>query len=226
MGLGELLVGHGGRGDRGALITRARTYEVVSRIVFAGRERWFTELVRLSGAQPGDRVLDVGSGSGYLAGLAARAVTPGGSVLGVDASEPMVRYAAENTDATTCRFEVGLAQELPCADGEFDVVLSSLMLHHLPYDQRVPALQEMRRVLRPGGRLLLADFRPPRSGLGRRVIGALSARSMRDNPVSQIADQVRDAGFTVDAEGDVGRWLHYVSATGGPARVSGSPKRP
>src|SRR2546423_8910061 len=113
----EMLV-HGGQRADGALITRPRLYEAVSRVAFAGRGRVFRELVRRSGAGPGDRVLDVGCGSGYLAGLAAARVAPGGSVVGIDASEEMVAYARRAVGTESCRFEVGTAQALPFADGE------------------------------------------------------------------------------------------------------------
>ena len=212
MALGRLLVGHGGERADGALITQARLYELGSRIGFLTRGRRYRELVRRSGARPGDRVLDVGCGTGYLAGIAARAVAPGGSVLGVDASESMVEYARGAVGTPSCRFEVGTAQALPAEDAAFDVVLSSLMLHHVPDADQPAALREMRRVLRPGGRLLLADFRPPTSRAMRRLVGALTGPRMLDAPDRRLVGLVRDTGFTVDDEGTLGI-LHYVNAT-------------
>ncbi|MDX3193697.1 methyltransferase domain-containing protein [Streptomyces sp. MN03-5084-2B] len=212
MALGRLLVGHGGERGEGALITQARLYELGSRIGFLTRGRRYRELVRRSGAQPGDRVLDVGCGTGYLAGIAARAVTPGGSVLGVDASESMVEYARGAVGAPSCRFAAGTAQALPCEDAEFDVVLSSLMLHHVPDADQPATLREMLRALRPGGRLLLADFRPPTSPVMRRLVGALTGPRMLDAPDRRLVGLVRATGFTVDDEGTLGI-LHYVSAT-------------
>lgn len=208
MNLGRMLM-HGGRRADGALITRPRLYEGVSRLAFIRRERRYRELIRLAGVRPGERVLDVGCGSGYLAGLAAEA---GASALGVDASEPMIEYARRTFGSTECRFEVGTAQALPVGDGDFDVVLSSLVLHHLPDDGQPAALAEMRRALRPGGRLLIADFRPPRSRLARHLVGAVSGPRMLDDPHARLARLAEGAGCTVTGQGQLG-FLAYVSAT-------------
>ena len=211
MKLREALI-HGGRREEGVVVTRPQLYEAAVRVAFVGRARVFRMLVSSSGARQGDRVLDVGSGSGYLARIAAGEVGASGSVLGVDASAEMVAYSRRTVAAPSCRFEVGTAQSLPCADGEFDVVLSSFVIHHLPDEDQAAAIGEMRRVLRPGGRLLLADFRPPRSRLARHVVGALTGSRMLDNPDGRLAGLVRAAGFTVLDAGDL-RVTHYVLAT-------------
>lgn len=207
MNLGRMVM-HGGERADGALITRPRLYEAVSRLAFAGRERRYRELVRLAGVQPGERVLDVGCGSGYLTGLAAEA---GASALGVDASEPMIGFARRTVGSASCRFEVGTAQALPAGDGEFDVVLSSLVLHHLPDADQPAALAEMRRVLRSGGRLLVADFRPPRSRVARHLVGVVSGPRMLDDPHARLARLAEGAGFTVTGQGSLG-FLAYVCA--------------
>ncbi|WP_284749032.1 class I SAM-dependent methyltransferase [Amycolatopsis sp. RTGN1] len=207
MSLGRMLM-HGGERADGALITRPRLYELASRVALAGRERRYRELVRLAGVRPGERVLDVGCGSGYLAALAAEA---GGSVLGVDASEPMIEFAGRTRGSATCRFEVGTAQALPADDGEFDVVLTSLVLHHLPDADQPAALTEMHRVLRPAGRLLLADFRPPESRVMRHLVGTVSGPRMLDDPHARLAGLAVGAGFTVTGQGRLG-FLAYVAA--------------
>jgi ubiquinone/menaquinone biosynthesis C-methylase UbiE len=208
MNLGRMLM-HGGERVDGALITRPRLYEAASRVAFLGRERRYRELIRLAGVRPGESVLDVGCGSGYLAGLAAEA---GGSVLGVDASEPMIEFARRRLGSATCRFEVGTAQALPAGDGEFDVVLTSLVLHHLPDADQPAALTEMHRVLRPGGRLLLVDFRAPQSRLVRHLVGMVSGPRMLDDPHARLAGLAEGAAFTVTEQGRLG-FLAYVSAT-------------
>ncbi|WP_410567452.1 class I SAM-dependent methyltransferase [Amycolatopsis sp. cmx-4-61] len=207
MNLGRVLM-HGGDRADGALITRPRLYEAASRIALAGRERRYRELVRLAGVQPGERVLDVGCGSGYLTGLAAEA---GASALGVDASEPMIDYCRRTVGSASCRFEVGTAQALPVGDGEFDVVLTSMVLHHLPDADQPAALTEMHRVLRSGGRLLLADFRPPRSRLVRHLVGAVSGPRMLDDPHARLGGLAEGAGFAVTGQGRLG-FLAYVVA--------------
>jgi ubiquinone/menaquinone biosynthesis C-methylase UbiE len=110
----------------------------------------------------GDRVLDVGCGPGYAARMLAEAVGPEGSVVGIDAAPEMTEYASRRARRlTNCRFQPGTAESLAFPDGSFDVLVSSLVMHHLAEDGRFRAVREMRRVLRPGGTLLLADFAIP-----------------------------------------------------------------
>src|SRR4249919_2935006 len=91
---------------QGETIERVRMYETFSKIAFLGRRRRvFARIVALSGAQPGDRVLDVGCGGGYLARLLAAAVTPNGQVTGIDPSSLAIIYARR--DPGNCSFAVG-----------------------------------------------------------------------------------------------------------------------
>lgn len=85
----------------------------------------------MSGARPGDRVLDVGCGTGYLTRRLAPLVIPGGEVIGVDPAAPMIEYARRHAPAT-CRYLVGEGQALDLPDTSIDVVVSSLALHHIP----------------------------------------------------------------------------------------------
>lgn len=199
---------------RGATIGPARAYEAFSKIAFAGRRhRIYTRLVALSGAEPGDRVLDVGCGPGALTRVAADAVAPGGSALGIDASPTVIDYAKRATSGTACSFELGVVEALDAPDESFDVVLSCLMVHHLPEDLRPQAMRELFRVSRPGGTLLVADFRPPRSTILRHVADVVTGPTMVHNPVRDLDTLVREAGFEVGAVGDIRPFLHYVRAT-------------
>ena len=143
---------HGGPGREGARLDRVRLNEAITHAVFGGRRRRaYARITALAGARPGDRVLDIGCGGGYLARLLAAAVGPAGRVTGVDPSEAAVRYARRRA-AANCTFRVGVAQDLDLPDRSFDVVTSTLAAHHIPEAARAAAFGEMFRVLRPGGR--------------------------------------------------------------------------
>ena len=105
-----------------------------------------------AGVGPGDRVLDVGTGPGYLALAASRLVGPEGAAVGIDASPEMIDRARMLAAREGARAEylVASAESLPFEDGSFDVVVSRLVLHHLPGDLKLRALGEMRRVLQAG----------------------------------------------------------------------------
>ena len=116
-----------------------------------------TKLLDCASLKPGERVIDVACGTGLIALRAAQAVAPAGRVLGVDLSGQMVntaRQRAETSKASNAQFARMDAERLDLPDASFDVALCGLGLMYLPDPER--AVREMRRVLRPGGRLSLA----------------------------------------------------------------------
>lgn len=156
--------GHDQDGD--ALIRWAFRYDLVQRLWWRRGRRWREDLLDQLDLQPGQRVLDVGSGPGQLALALADRVAPGGSVDGVDGAEEMVSRARRNLRRARrpVTFTTGRAQHLPFPDAAFDAITCTLVLHHVAADDRREAVAEMARVLRPGGRLLVADFVPGGSG--------------------------------------------------------------
>jgi ubiquinone/menaquinone biosynthesis C-methylase UbiE len=217
MGLAQRLLSHHQRHDgSGGEITHPRGYELFADVWFLGRRgRIYDRLVVLSGAGPGDRVLDVGCGTGYFARRIAPTVQPGGAVVGIDPSQPMLDYAATRRPAN-CTFQAAGAQKLPFDDASFDLVVSSLAFHHFPVDSRADAVREMFRVLRPGGRLFIADFRPPSGAVLNRLVAAVTAHVMAHNNAGEIAGLVSDSGFAITATGNT-RLMHYVKAQRPPA---------
>jgi ubiquinone/menaquinone biosynthesis C-methylase UbiE len=191
----------------GATLERVRLNETITQIAFGGRRRRvYARIVALSGAQPGDRVLDIGCGGGYLARLLAAAVTPGGRVTGLDSSGPAISYARRRAPGN-CSFAVGVAQDLHLANRSFDVMTSTLAAHHIPEAARPDAFGEMYRVLRPGGALLVADFRPS----GRRHTLHPRGGAMRHGSVVPLDELATAAGFRVEAHGDL-PLLRYIRA--------------
>jgi SAM-dependent methyltransferase len=108
---------------------------------------------------PGERVVDVGSGSGFDSLIAARMVGPAGHVVGVDMTPEMLakaRASARQAGLKNVEFREGLAEALPIADGWADVVISNGVVNLMP-DKSV-ALSEMARVLKANGRLQIGDI--------------------------------------------------------------------
>jgi SAM-dependent methyltransferase len=124
-------------------------------------------LVRFAGVQPGDRVLDVGTGSGLVAIIAAQ---HGACATGIDPTPELLAKAKENAALAGCRdieWHEGTAEVLPFADASFDVVLSQYA--HMFSPQPEAAAREMLRVVKPGGRIAFAAWTP--DGLAPRLMG-------------------------------------------------------
>src|SRR5262245_32927389 len=124
----------------------ARFYDLLAWLVMRGREGAFREkVVDLARIQPGDRVLDVGCGTGTLAVTAKRRVGSMGAVYGIDPSPEMISRAIKKARKAGVEvvFREAIVESLPFPDEYFDTVLSTLMLHHLPPKTRVECAREM-----------------------------------------------------------------------------------
>jgi ubiquinone/menaquinone biosynthesis C-methylase UbiE len=123
-----------------------------------GMPRVYDTLIAQAELADGQRVLEIGCGPGYLTTRVKRA-HPSAEVIGSDPDPRALDRARRKAHGLNgIRFDHGYAQRLPYADGEFDRVLSSMMLHHIPDDAKADAAAEAFRVLRPGGRLHLVDI--------------------------------------------------------------------
>jgi arsenite methyltransferase len=109
--------------------------------------------------QPGETVLDIGCGAGFDSLIAARQVGETGRVISVDMTPAMLDKAAAGTQEAgiaNIEFHEGLAESLPVSDGSIDVVISNGVINLCP--DKVSVMQEVNRVLKPGGRIQIADI--------------------------------------------------------------------
>jgi SAM-dependent methyltransferase len=122
---------------------------------FAGTGNPFS----LGELKPGDRIVDVGSGAGIDSLIAARMVAPNGKVIGIDMTPAMLEKAsraARESGIVNVEFRQGYAEALPMEESWADVIISNGVLNLMPDKQA--ALEEMARVLKPGGRLQIGDI--------------------------------------------------------------------
>lgn len=147
------------------------------------------------------RVLEIGCGTGNLALLVKRA-RPQLEVVGLDPDPNALARAARKARRARLELELdrGFADQLPYPDATFDRVLSALMFHHLEPDLRAASLQEVRRVLRPGGSLHLLDFGGSSHDLHGLARLARRSHTLRDNWDDRIPALMREAGLTDPAE--------------------------
>ena len=154
-------------GTTGIVLHRAFLYDLFVWLVSFGRERVYRgKALDLANLKPGESVLDIGCGTGTLAIAAKQRVGSAGRVYGLDASPEMLARADRkaNKAGVEVVFKNGIAEALPFPDGQFDAVLSTVMLHHLGPKARQQCAHEVRRVLKPGGRVLAVDFARPAQG--------------------------------------------------------------
>ncbi|HYM81273.1 MAG TPA: arsenite methyltransferase [Candidatus Limnocylindria bacterium] len=173
--------------------------------------------------QPGETVLDLGSGAGIDCFLAAREVGPGGRAIGVDMTASMVERARRNATQhgyANVEFRLGEIEHLPVADGSIDAVISNCVIN-LSAD-KAQVFREAYRALKPGGRLLVSDLvllRPLSPELQRNVelyVGCVAGAALQD----EYLGFVRAAGFEAVEVVDERRY-----AVGASAMPEGSPER-
>ncbi len=156
--------------------TRGRTldhaafvYDFFEPILLLGKQAEYDKhILSLLELNSADRVLDLGCGTGVLTRMIAdRLDSKGGGVsVGIDAAAKMILVAGKKRGSGNCRFEVMAAEDLSFEDQSFDAVVSSLFFHHVPLDLKEKALAESFRILRPGGRLIIADMHIPTTWMG------------------------------------------------------------
>ena len=153
----------------------------------------------IAALQPGEVVLDLGSGAGFDCFLAARQVGPTGQVIGVDMTAEMVARARENArkvQAANVEFRLGEIERLPVADGTVDVILSNCVINLSP--EKAAVFREAFRVLRAGGRLALSDILAtgPIPAELQNQAAALAGCVSGAAPIDEVREMLSAAGFT------------------------------
>jgi ubiquinone/menaquinone biosynthesis C-methylase UbiE len=149
--------------------------------------------------QPGETLLDVGCGTGGVTIPAKIQVGESGSVAGIDPAPEMIALARRKAKRAGVEidFRVGVIESLPYPDETFDVVTSSLMMHHLPEHLQVEGLAEIWRALKPGGRILIADMMKPSTSFLKRLFTSLALHHGHriQFGIEDLPELMRETGF-------------------------------
>jgi ubiquinone/menaquinone biosynthesis C-methylase UbiE len=183
---------------RGLILDQGWSYDLMTElfdaVLFRGQiaelRRRAADLARL---QPGEQALDVGCGTGTLALVVQRRVGATGRVVGIDPGPQQIARARAKAAQLRApvEFQVGVIERLDFPDQTFDVVFSTLMMHHLPDSLKRQGLAEIARALKPGGRLVIADFKRKQERQSRAARIHAGGSDMR-----HLADLAREAGFS------------------------------
>jgi demethylmenaquinone methyltransferase/2-methoxy-6-polyprenyl-1,4-benzoquinol methylase len=173
----------------------AGLYDLMNSVMTAGlHHRWRERAADLASLAPGDRALDVATGTGDLALELARRVGPAGEVVGSDFSEGMLEHARrKGAGAANVRFEQANALALPYADGEFAAATVGFGARN--FSDLAQGLREMTRVVRPGGRVVVLEIttptRPPLSTFFRLWFDRVVPMIGRDEAYTYLPNSVK-----------------------------------
>ncbi len=209
----ESSINYGNSVTSGIVLHSPVFYDFIVRLAFFGKEKEFRQKVlRIVRLQSGDCVLDVGCGTGTLAIAAKIKVGATGRVYGLDASLEMLARADKKARKANVEvvFKTGVVENIPFPNAQFDAVLSTVMLHHLPLQARRESVREMRRIAKPGGRVLIVDFDGTQKRHG---FVAQIHRGHGHVSVQDLIALMNEAGLVVVDSGAVGfRDLKFVLA--------------
>jgi len=182
----------------GSTISWAFLYDILVKFLLGGKEKEFREsVIAHANIRPGQKVLDVGCGTGQMAITARLNAPPTVEIYGTDASPEMIARAREHTvkAGLTVDFRTGLVEAIDFPDNSLDIVLSNFIVHHLPEHLEGKAFAEIYRVLKPGGRLQIVEFEPPTNPTRRFFLGLILKDMMHIN-TRAIPPLLKQAGFT------------------------------
>ena len=167
-------------------------------------EAFKRRLIARAAIEPGQDVLDLGCGTGTLT-LMLKDAAPETRLTGLDGDPQVLDIARAKAarSGQSVNWDLGMAYDLPYPNSSFDVVVSSLVIHHLDTDHKLMALREVRRILRRGGRLHMVDFGRPTSSFTRLQAAIMkNLEQAGDNFCGRILPMLGQAGFRRASESE------------------------
>ncbi|GHO98052.1 hypothetical protein KSF_081000 [Reticulibacter mediterranei] len=204
---GELTAGK----TRGLIMNWGWRYDLMvwfsDALLFRGRLKHLrAKTIELAQLHSGDAVLDVGCGTGTLAIMAKERVGATGRVCGIDPGPQQIARARSKVTGPNraIDFQIGVIEQLAFADASFDAVTSTMMMHHLPDDLKRQGLAEILRVLKPGGRLVIADFKRPEHETSQSIQSNQSKKfGAGEMGLQDLSVLVQETGFSHIETGDI-----------------------
>jgi ubiquinone/menaquinone biosynthesis C-methylase UbiE len=170
-------------------------YDLMTKLMGADQAR--TALLEQASIRPGQRVLDLGCGTGSLL-IQLKRLHPETEAVGLDPDPKALARARRKAAraALSVQFDQGFGDELPYSEASFDLVLSSLMFHHLPAEAKGKSLRSVRRVLKPNGEFHMLDFESQSNGAHGLLERLLhSTDRLKDNSEARVLHFLTEAGF-------------------------------
>lgn len=164
-----------------------------------GEKTFKRELVRQVDLRPAQRVLDLGCGTATLT-IALKESCPQAKVFGLDGDRKILGFARRKSEKANAKIvlSVGLSNEMPYRNGYFDRMVSSLFFHHLTPENKRKTLAEIRRVLKPGGTLHVADWGKAANPLMKLMslpVQWLDGATTKDSYQGKLPQLMAEAGF-------------------------------
>ncbi|MGB8643638.1 MAG: class I SAM-dependent methyltransferase [Anaerolineae bacterium] len=183
---------------RSQMAQMAGSYDAYMQRMTGGREPILRELtVNLAQIEPGNQVLEVGCGTGTLSLAASQRVGPTGKVYGIDMIPQMIELSQKKAAQAGAEitFQLGSIDAIPFPANQFDAVLCSFMIFHMSEGVRHKGIQEIQRVLKPRGCLLVVDLTPPANPIQRALANTFFGGFMQHH-LQELLPEVQAAGFT------------------------------
>ena len=170
-------------------------YDPITKLL--GLEKARRVLLDQAAVRPLTRALEIGCGTGSLSILIKR-LHPDVEVVGLDPDPKGLARAKRKAEqaGVSIQFDQGFSDSLPYGEGTFDYVFSSMMFHHLEFDEKEKTLREVRRVLKPGALFAMLDLKKPESAVRRLLAGLFhSNHILKDNSENRILALMAEAGL-------------------------------
>jgi ubiquinone/menaquinone biosynthesis C-methylase UbiE len=195
------------------VIRWAGIYDFFVNHIFGRRsQKMRVEGLKHAELKPGSRILDFGCGAGDLAFEAERIIGGQGKIIGIDPSAEMVKVAERKAAARKSKvaFKNQAVEKLSFADGSFDVVTSSFVLHHLPEDLQAKAFKELKRVLKPGGLFFAIDMTSEATFSHKLHRHMQGGSGTHEEGLHQAASRLENAGFKNVTVGKSAKGVGYL----------------